>query len=214
MLTRKLVICGLGNYPYPLTKHSIGQILLTSLASHAASLPNATGSPHLTLHASKKAWTTTITLRSFTPTHDLELTFLKPKVLMNVSGPAIVAALPPSHPSRRVVTLQDDLDILPSKYKVQFAGSPKGHNGVRSLEKSVGKEFWRVRVGIGRPENKSDVAKWVLSPLGRDEVRAVEWEEGGREGDTVRRVWEEVLEIARKVEEMEQVKNGGAVERL
>ena len=118
---------------------------------------------------------------------------------MNISGPAIIGSLtsflPQPYTTYRILTLQDDLDLPLSTIKLQKGGSPRGHNGVRSLERSLGtRDFWRIRIGVGRPENKADVARWVMGALSRDEVRAVECEDGW-EGEASRRAWEEILKV-------------------
>lgn len=66
---------------------------------------------------------------------------------------------------------------------------------MRSMEKALGtREFYRVRLGVGRPERKEQVAAWVMGALERDDVRACEYEDG-KSGELVRKVWEEVLRI-------------------
>ncbi|SCV73121.1 BQ2448_7046 [Microbotryum intermedium] len=217
--SRRFVIAGLGNYPYPLTRHSIGQILLKSLAHKAASLPRSTGTPHLKLDSSKHVWSTTITVQSdafdgrdYLP---FELMFCLPKRLMNVCGPVIVeasktflgssASASARHSKSRIdgwkiLTLQDDLDLKPGTFKVQRGGSPRGHNGVRSVEGALGnRDFNRIRLGIGRPESKSEVAKYVLEPLGREEVQSIDWDQGRqRGGELIENVWREVMRIAQE----------------
>lgn len=233
---RTLVVAGLGNYTHPLTRHSvsqtrlppfscsprlstqIGQLLLVSLAAKAASLPGARGSPTLLLNKQLQAYTSTVTLSpprqlavsaQGVARGDLQITFVKPRVLMNISGPVLLSALSStkSKPSR-LITLQDDLDLLPPLIKAQLGGSPRGHNGVRSTERSLSsKNFWRIRLGIGRPGPKSEgrsVADWVMGPLGRDEVRSCEWDENGG-GEMLRKVWDEIMRIG-WMEEEEVVK--------
>lgn len=123
---------------------------------------------------------------------------------MNINGPAVISAansfLPHPYSTYSILTLQDDLDLPPLSYKLQKGGGPRGHNGVRSISKSLppsqSRDFYRVRLGIGRPENRSDVAGWVLGALGREEVEGVEWdEERGRGGEVLEKVWEEILRI-------------------
>lgn len=118
---------------------------------------------------------------------------------MNINGPAVVSCVN-SHLQQpmnyRLITLQDDLDLAPLTFKVQRGGGPRGHNGVRSVSKSLNqsRDFWRIRLGIGRPESRSEVARWVLSALGRAEVQAVEWDDG-KGGVVLERVWEEIIKI-------------------
>lgn len=128
---------------------------------------------------------------------------------MNVNGPAVVscanAYLRPFN-SFRIITLQDDLDLAPSVIKSQRGGGPRGHNGVRSVTRSLpahcSRDFWRFRVGIGRPENRSEVANWVMGALGRDEVQAVEFDDDrGVGGIVLERTWEEILKIGWAEEE-------------
>ncbi|GAA6057499.1 hypothetical protein JCM3770_000587 [Rhodotorula araucariae] len=96
---RRLVVVGLGNYTHPLTRHSVGQVLLKNLAKRAAASP-ARLAGTATLLAVKvgrhTSWTTRITL-SPPPTcanqTPLEVLFVLPKALMNISGPTVVAAL-------------------------------------------------------------------------------------------------------------------------
>lgn len=165
--------------------------------------------------------------------------FILPKLLMNVSGPAITAfaslpvpspsALPAPPPSTSwtasfskpatptspflpsppppysILTLQDDLDLPALSTKLQRGGSPRGHNGIRSLAAALGgaRDFWRVRLGVGRPpdagkkskSDRGDVSGWVMGPLGGEEVRACEWEEGKGGGKVVEEVWGHLVRI-------------------
>ena len=62
-----------------------------------------------------------------------------------------------------VIVFHDDLDIDFSKIKAKFGGSSAGHNGIESIDKFIGKEYSRVRVGIGKPEKKIEVSDFVLT---------------------------------------------------
>ncbi|GAA5956526.1 hypothetical protein JCM3765_003472 [Sporobolomyces pararoseus] len=107
----------------------------------------------------------------------------------------------PLKPIPKLLVLVDDLDLPPLSTRLQRAGGPKGHNGIRSLISALGgsKEFWRFWIGIGRPEGKErgeGVAKWVLGPMERGEVQSVEWnEEEGRGGEVLEKAWKEILRI-------------------
>jgi len=117
---------------------------------------------------------------------------------------------PPSllKPIPKLLILCDDLDLTPLSCRLQRSGGPKGHNGIRSLISASAssinnsKDFWRFWIGIGRPpgeglERGKGVSQWVLGPLSREEVEAVELneEEGGRGGVVLERAWKEVLKI-------------------
>ena len=60
------------------------------------------------------------------------------------------------------VIVFDDLDIDFGKIKTKFGGSRAGHNGIESIDKFIGKEYSRVRIGIGQPKNNIQVAEHVL----------------------------------------------------
>lgn len=272
-------------------EEQVGQLLLKNLALRALNDPRfrASGSPTLKLEKNGKYsnWTTRVTLsptgavagmgmgrgkkqkeqkKSYEGMGDVELLFLLPKALMNISGPAIVAgcqgflpplaaaqrartptppppapppsppppSLPPSsatdssspyppkqpRPARppkppappaksmyRLLTFSDDLDSPPSSLRYQRGGGPRGHNGIRSLSASLpgqggSRDFHRLWIGIGRPEERSRVAGYVLDALPGEEVRRVEWdEERGRGGEVVEKAWEEVLRVAYEEEE-------------
>ena len=67
-------------------------------------------------------------------------------------------------PPERVVAIHDELDIPFDTMRVKLGGGDNGHNGLRSMRSSLGTgDFHRVRVGIGRPPGRQDVADFVLS---------------------------------------------------
>ena len=65
-----------------------------------------------------------------------------------------------------------DIDI--GKVKVKFGGGNAGHNGIESLDKNIGKDYSRIRIGIGRPKNNSTGADHVLDNFSTDEKQSVE----------------------------------------
>ena len=68
-----------------------------------------------------------------------------------------------------VIVFHDDLDVDFGKIKAKFGGSSAGHNGIESIDKFIGKEYSRVRVGIGKPDNKIPVSDYVLNNFNEDE---------------------------------------------
>ena len=68
-----------------------------------------------------------------------------------------------------VIVFHDDLDIDFGKIKAKFGGSSAGHNGIESIDKFIGKEYSRVRVGIGKPDKKISVSDYVLNNFNDEE---------------------------------------------
>ena len=68
-----------------------------------------------------------------------------------------------------VIVFHDDLDIDFGKIKAKFGGSDAGHNGIASIDKFIGKEYSRVRVGIGKPDKKISVSDYVLNNFNDEE---------------------------------------------
>ena len=68
-----------------------------------------------------------------------------------------------------VIVFHDDLDIDFGKIKAKLGGSSAGHNGIASIDKFIGKEYSRVRVGIGKPETKISVSDYVLNNFNDEE---------------------------------------------
>jgi PTH1 family peptidyl-tRNA hydrolase len=101
--------------------------------------------------------------------------FLKPETFMNESGLAVgEAASFYKLKSEDVLIVHDELDLLPGFVSLKHAGGLNGHNGLRSINASLGgPDFWRIRIGIGRPQN-GDVYNWVLSNFGGEDAPLVE----------------------------------------
>jgi len=89
----------------------------------------------------------------------------KPQSFMNTSGGPVkqlcaAYGISPDH----LIVVHDDLDIQPGLIRVKFGGGHAGHNGLRSICDKLGtREYFRVRVGIGRPPGRMGVADFVLS---------------------------------------------------
>ncbi len=88
---------------------------------------------------------------------------LKPQTYMNDSGLAVAEAarffkIPPAE----IAVFHDEIDLKPGKVRAKLGGGTAGHNGLRSIDEAVGPDFWRVRIGVGRPEGRMDAAAHVL----------------------------------------------------
>jgi len=88
---------------------------------------------------------------------------LKPSTYMNESGRSVGEALRfYKLDLADVVVIYDEIDLAPGRLKVKSGGGNAGHNGLRSLSNHIGNDYQRVRIGVGRPAQKSQVANYVL----------------------------------------------------
>jgi len=95
---------------------------------------------------------------------------IKPLTFMNRSGICIKELIEYFKIDvRNVFVFHDDMDIDVGKVKVKFGGSNAGHNGIDSIDKNIGKNYSRIRIGIGRPKNNSNSADHVLDNFSIDE---------------------------------------------
>jgi PTH1 family peptidyl-tRNA hydrolase len=99
-----------------------------------------------------------------------KILLLKPATFMNESGRAVAEALRFYKLDVAALTvLHDELDLAPFKVKVKVGGGTAGHNGLRSIDKHLGPEFRRVRIGIGHPGHKDRVLGYVLGNYAKSE---------------------------------------------
>jgi PTH1 family peptidyl-tRNA hydrolase len=157
------LIIGLGNpgEQYGATRHNIGFMALDAIAER------------YNCQIWKKKF------RGLTATAE-NLLLLKPQTFMNLSGEAAIEAiqfyqLTPA----KVIVFHDDLDLSPGQVRVKQGGGTGGHNGLKSLDTHISSDYWRVRLGIGRPMTEADsegqrepvkgdaVSNYVLSPFAR-----------------------------------------------
>jgi peptidyl-tRNA hydrolase, PTH1 family len=99
----------------------------------------------------------------------------KPMTFMNASGRP-VAALRAFYklPEDRIVVIHDELDIPFGDVRLKFGGGDNGHNGLRSVTAALGtRDYYRVRIGIGRPPGRMDPADFVLRDFATAERSAV-----------------------------------------
>ena len=102
--------------------------------------------------------------------HGTDILALKPTTYMNNSGIAVgqVMQFYKLKPEQ-VIVFHDELDLDLGKLRIKMAGGAGGHNGIKSIDGQVGKNYRRVRMGIGKPEHKGQVSSYVLSDFEGDE---------------------------------------------
>lgn len=156
-------MAGLGNpgSAYARTRHNVGFLVLERLAAEAR-VPFAPEA-----FQAEVGWAVV----SRAP-----VVLLKPQAFMNRSGPPVadwlaVLALP----AERLVVVHDDLDLPLGRLRLTGSAGSGGHRGVASIQAAMGtREFPRVRVGIGRPDEDEDAADHVLGEFRPEEYPLVE----------------------------------------
>jgi PTH1 family peptidyl-tRNA hydrolase len=158
------LVAGLGNpgERYAATRHNIGARVVDELARTAG-------------ERLRKA--------RFIPAEAAELQIEGERVwlvrslrYMNESGPSY-ASLAKKHdvPATQLIAVHDEIDLAFGALRVKAGGSTAGHNGLRSLQRSLRTpEFLRVRLGVGRPPGRLDPADFVLQPFSKREQPEVE----------------------------------------
>ena len=107
--------------------------------------------------------------------NDQKVFAIKPLTFMNNSGVCIKELIEYFKIDvKDVFVFHDDMDIDIGKVKAKIGGSNAGHNGIDSIDKNIGKNYSRVRIGIGRPKNNSTGVDHVLDNFSGDEKQNVE----------------------------------------
>jgi PTH1 family peptidyl-tRNA hydrolase len=96
--------------------------------------------------------------------------FLKPTTFMNLSGKSVLAVKQfYKIDLDEIIVIHDDIDIPFGALRFKQGGGHGGHNGLKSIDGLIGKEYLRVRVGVDKPEHKSQVADYVLHDFSENE---------------------------------------------
>ena len=104
-----------------------------------------------------------------------DIFIFKPETFMNLSGKAVLAVanfykITPN----QILAVHDELDFMPGTVKLKFAGGNGGHNGLRDIERVLGRDYWRLRLGIGHPGDKNMVHDYVLKKPNIGDKNAIE----------------------------------------
>jgi peptidyl-tRNA hydrolase, PTH1 family len=104
------------------------------------------------------------------------LWLLLPQTFMNRSGQSVGALLRfyRIEPEQMLV-VHDELDLPPGQMRLKFGGGLGGHNGLKDITSHLGtQDYWRLRVGIGHPGDKNEVANYVLNPPRKEEAAEID----------------------------------------
>ena len=99
---------------------------------------------------------------------------LKPKEFMNLSGISIKKFLDFYKINiKNLLVIHDDVDLPLGKIKIKIGGGNAGHNGLKSIDSIIGKNYKRIRIGIDRPKNNKSVNKFVLENFEKKEEKEI-----------------------------------------
>ena len=157
-----LLLVGLGNpgSNYTNTRHNIGFKIIDAINSH------------FKLSKQKPKFKGLLTTGNI---DEKKIYAIKPLTFMNNSGTAIKELIDYFKiDAKDVIVFHDDMDIDFGKIKAKFGGSSAGHNGIESIDKFIGKDYSRVRIGIGKPKGPIEVSDYVLQNFDDEEIMGVE----------------------------------------
>ncbi len=100
----------------------------------------------------------------------------KPMTFMNLSGGPVTALRDfYKAPTSSILAIHDELDIDYATLRLKLGGGDNGHNGLKSITKSLGPGYYRVRCGVGRPSGRMEVADFVLKDFSSAERKELDW---------------------------------------
>ena len=161
------LVVGLGNPgpEYAATRHNIGQMVVEMLADQ-----------NKARWATHKSRTDVAAFKIGVGADAASVILAKSKSYMNESGGPIraLASFYKVEPSQ-IIVIHDELDIPFDAIRVKLAGGDNGHNGLKSLTSSFGtSDYYRIRMGIGRPIGRQDAANFVLKQFAVAEKKALQ----------------------------------------
>jgi len=153
-----MLMVGLGNpgTEYARQRHNVGFMIIDALAQHfrAASFQSKFRGQLSDIRIENQ-----------------KVFLLKPQTFMNLSGRSVSDAVAfYKIPTEHVFVIHDDLDLPAGHVRMKLGGGHGGHNGLKSLDESIGPNYWRVRVGIGHPGQKHLVTPYVLGNLSPEDA--------------------------------------------
>ncbi len=159
-----MLLVGLGNsgIKYKNNIHNIGFLFIDYLAKHLF---------EASFQKKDKAYYVSENIYK-----NKKIILLKPNDFMNNSGFAVQKALAfYKIPKEDVFVFHDDITTPRFVIKHKLGGGDAGHNGLRSITNAIGSDYYRVRIGVGKPKNENiDIASYVLSDLATQDLEKFE----------------------------------------
>ena len=149
-----MLLVGLGNPgpKYAATRHNVGFMVVDKLIDDLHAIPLSSSSFKGELYKAQSHY------------------LLKPLTFMNLSGESVVKVADYFKISTDdIIVVHDDLDLPFGALRFKRGGGHGGHNGLKSIDAHIGKEYIRIRIGIGKPQHKGEVASYVLAPFTQEE---------------------------------------------
>lgn len=160
---KQFLVVGLGNpgSEYERTRHNVGFMAVDNFAGHGA-----------VWKKEKNALTTRCVLEGH------KVILVKPQTFMNNSGISVAALLNfYKIPLENLIVIHDDMDVTVGNCRKKLGGGSAGHNGIKSIDAHVGREYLRVRIGIGHPRDMGlpiNPSDWVLGIFTTEQYTALE----------------------------------------
>ena len=106
---------------------------------------------------------------------DIKIIAIKPQTFMNLSGRAVISVMNFYKINiEDIIILHDDIDLDLGVVKFKKGGGNAGHNGLKSIDSVIGKNYKRLRLGVGRPENpRYEISDYVLGRFSKKEIDIV-----------------------------------------
>jgi PTH1 family peptidyl-tRNA hydrolase len=155
-----VLVVGLGNPgpSYTFTRHNIGFMILDVMADRLGFSFQEKKNAHIAQVKSTK----------------VSLYYLKPQTYMNLSAQAVIPMMQwLKLKPHSMIVVHDDIDLGFGIIRHKLGGGSGGHNGLKSIDQSVGNGYWRLRLGVGRPALSSMVSSYVLAPFNEDEMKTL-----------------------------------------
>lgn len=159
---KPILVVGLGNPgpEYTNTRHNVGFIAVDALAGPGAKWASE-----------RNGLTTRCNIGKY------RVIFVKPQTYMNNSGTCVHALMTfYKIPIENIIVIHDDMDITVGNCREKIGGSSAGHNGIKSIDSHIGREYRRIRIGIGHPrdfDSPISPADWVLGKIPESHASAI-----------------------------------------
>ena len=107
---------------------------------------------------------------------DYKVVMCKPTTFMNLSGNALLPIISYYKIERKnIIVIHDDIDLDLGAIKCKIGGGAAGHNGLKSIDNTIGQDYCRIRIGVGRPQDRRvDIADYVLGRFSNDDLSLLE----------------------------------------